>query len=97
MSRTKAQLEAQLKTAQSLVVSHQATIKAQSVKLAEMEQTHRNQVAEIKQQYYKLHGELDEHKRRLIRRAGKVDALQDLVMVMARVNVPERKTIYREE
>ena len=81
MKRTKSQLEAQLKTAQSLVLSHQETIKSQSVKIAEMEERLRNDVAAVKQQYYRISAELDEHKRRLLRRAGKVDALQDLVLI----------------
>ncbi len=81
MKRTKAQLEAQLTTAQSLIVATQGVNRAQLERITELEKADRGMVVGLQQQVYQLTNQIADLERRLMRRAGKVDALQDLVLV----------------
>lgn len=81
MKRTKAQLEAQLKVAQTLVTDRGEVIERQREKIRLLEQGQRSATVEVHQQVYELTNRVADLQRRLLRRAGKVDALQDLVLV----------------
>jgi hypothetical protein len=86
-------VKAQLKVAQSLVVQHQETIRKQHEVIKGLEQANRSEAAALRSDAQALTADLMEHKRRLLRRAGKVDALQDLVLLAMR----HRHHVPREE
>lgn len=83
MKRTKAQLQAQLTTAQSLVVRHQATIKKQHGELHELRQDKKTREVELRHDNIALTARVLELETRLQNRGGQLDMLKKMTLELA--------------
>ncbi len=83
MKRTKAQLEAQLTTAQSLVVRHQETITKLLNEFHELRQEDKSRVAELHSDNVALTSRVRELDVRLQARGGRLEELRDLALQLA--------------
>jgi chromosome segregation ATPase len=83
MKRTKAQLESQLKTAQSLLVRHQETIEKLRGELKELRQADKSRVAELRSDNVALTCRVNELEARLQHRGGKLSMLKEMTMELA--------------